>query len=368
MLVSASRRPTSRSTRAAFSLVELLVVIAIIAIIVAIIVPSLGGVRRAGRVAATRTLLNEVNTAAAKFQTDERRLPGYFTPTQMGTPDNDGRGFSAMNNILLDLSGGIVRAGTGPTSVGSGQARVGPTRLVNEQVIVDPNLIGSSSAGSKGYFIPGAKNFVKLTEGQKDCSKATEHYKLPDLVDSFGNPVMAWAENEAAASSVSSIDDFAQKDSGTPSKPPARFYWNSNASLLNATAMGKTGKDQSKWSMLCVPGGDTGGSLSPADRAKALAGLLGNPGFPQLSGSVDANILPAAARGRLILQSAGIDGVFLSRYDSGAKLIGGQRRLTYGHYFSASGNPQTNPYKDGDRTAPQDYIAKFDDILGVGGS
>ncbi|MCC6676006.1 MAG: prepilin-type N-terminal cleavage/methylation domain-containing protein [Phycisphaerales bacterium] len=355
--VQLGRLPRRRSDRAGFSLVELLVVIAIIAIVVAIIVPSLGGVRRAAKKTASTVLVNEIKSAAAAFQGDERRLPGYFTPAQMGNPDNANRGFSGMNNILLDLSGGIVRSGTGPTSMGSGQARVGPTRIVNEQVIVDPNLIGSSNAGAKGYFVPSAKNFVKQTDTQKVCVR--DHLLLPDLVDTFGNPILGWAENEAASPTVSTLDDFAQKDSGTATKPAARFYWNSNAAFLKSTALGKLGKDQAN--SLIAPASDT-------DKPKALAAFLGNPGFPDTSKAADANILPAAARGKLIIQSAGADGIYVSKYDTGGKQIGGGK-MTYGHYFSPDGNPGSpKAYKEGDRYVPNDFVDKFDDILAVGGT
>lgn len=353
-------RHTLRASRSrpAFSLVELLVVIAIIAVVVAIIVPSLGGVRRSARATASTTLVNEIKTASAAFQNDERRLPGYFTPTQMGNPDNDARGFSGMNNILLDLSGGILRSGSGPTSMGSGQARVGPTRIVNEQVVVDPNLIGSATGGSKGYFTPGAKNFKKQTEAQKSCVK--DHLLLPDLVDSFGSPVLAWAENEAAAPSVTSIDDIAQKDSGAAAKPAARFYWNANSAFLKSTALGTLGKDQTDLSLL--------NPASTQDKPKALTALVGNPGFPNSTASPGADIIPSAARGKLMIQSAGADGIYLGKYDTGGKQIGGGK-LTYGHYFSPDGNPQSSKaYKEGDRFVPNDFLNKFDDIIAVGGS
>lgn len=354
---SRAQRPAlpQRLHRAAFSLVELLVVIIIIAILVAITFPAIGGVRRAAKVTATTALLNEIKTASASFQADERRMPGYFTAIQMGSSDNGARGFTGMNNILLDLAGGIVRSGTGPTSMGSGQTRVGPTRIVNEQVVVDPNLIGTSNAGSKGYFTPSNKNFVKQTETQKICVR--DHLLLPDLVDAFGSPILAWTENEAAAPTVSTLDDFVQVDSSSTTKPAARFYWNSNAGLLKATTLGKLGKDQANSYL---------NPSSDQDKAKALAGLLGNMGFPDLSKPPTDAILPTASRGKLALLSAGADGFYLGKYDTSGKGLGA--KMTYGHYFAPTGDPMQNPYKDGDRFKPIDFVSKFDDVLVVGGS
>ena len=96
--------------RRAFSIIELLVVIAIVAILLAIILPAIAGVRRAARGSDTQTLLTEIAQAAARYELDKRVAPGYFTARDMGSPDNADRGFSAMQNIMLSLAGGVVDA------------------------------------------------------------------------------------------------------------------------------------------------------------------------------------------------------------------------------------------------------------------
>lgn len=357
---------TTGPARRGFSLIELLVVIAIIAIIVAIIVPALGGVRITGKAATTRTLMGSINSAVASFQQDERRLPGYFSQQQMGSDKNGARGFTAMQNVLLDLSGGVQGPATGAGKVGS--VRVGPGSALVDQIWVDPNLIGTSNQGSKYYFVPTAKNLI-IAGDEKQHFGHADNRRLGDLVDAFGTPIMAWVENETAVQPVTTIDDFAQENSTSPTKPQARFYWNTNAGLLKAQGLGKLGKNQLTDSGLTAGGSyPSTGELSGQQKAQVLAGFLGNPGFPNVATAKTADVLPDAARGKFIVQSAGADGIYLSKYDTKGKGFGGQQ-IKYGYYFSPKGNPGTDPYLDSSgRTLPNDFIAKFDDLLVIGGS
>src|SRR5690606_22507186 len=102
--------------------------------------------------------------------------------------------------------------------------------------------------------------------------------------------------------------DFAAEASGSDR---AWFYWNANAGFLKGPAVGKLTKSQRDVSMI-------GEIVSAADRRTSLMGFLGSPAYPDdLTKSPYADVLPTAARGELVLHSAGADGVFLSKEGNG---------------------------------------------------
>lgn len=356
------------AARRAFSLVELLVVMFIIALVVAILVPALGKARNVGRKAATETLIQNINQGAASFATDNQsRLPGYFSPREMGIADNATRGMSGMENILLDLApGGVV--GTGPNrpaqyASDADLIAVCPCNDTNKQVWVKTTLIGTSK--DKSYIQLNEKNYVAQVAGTQQVGVAGHTApdeltpQLKDLVDSWGTPLLAWVADDTANGQITQITDFARDDSSTATG--ARYYWNSNSAFLKATASGKMGKNQNDNSLL-------GGGANATDRAMSLAGILGSPSSPlDTSRSQPDQILPAAGRGKMIFQSAGIDGVFLSRDDKGAKQESArsnfnQRRVVYGWNFR---NPNDSSFwmDSSGKPKSQDVSQDFDDLF-----
>jgi prepilin-type N-terminal cleavage/methylation domain-containing protein len=303
---------TARDRRG-FTIVELIVVILIIVIISAILLPALGGARDVAKKTATTQLMNNLVAAAGRFEQDTRRMPGYFSPTEMGGPDQSagtgsGRGMSAMENIMLDLAGGIVVPASGSGSGGGGPApdptslatlarNVGPSRDRDEQVDVDTALIGTSNGSFAPYFTPDIKNYQPQFKTMKaigqnaapphadTANKATN--QLPDLIDAFGTPILAWVQDDTATQPITSVTDFATKASSGTTR--ARFYWNSNSCFLTATALGKKQLNMATQSLL-GSGGDT-------ERANTLAALLGNPGYPDDRTKGVADILPTAGTG-----------------------------------------------------------------------
>src|SRR5690606_30165947 len=145
------------ANRSAFSLIELLIVIVIIALVISIAIPSLSSARNAARNAGTRALLAQISQSASQFERDERRMPGYFDARAMGHTQNETRGFTAMQNMMLDLAGGTT---TDP--VGGSIVEVGPT--TNDIVRVDTRLIGTEQGDSKMYFTPDRNFFTAQSD------------------------------------------------------------------------------------------------------------------------------------------------------------------------------------------------------------
>jgi prepilin-type N-terminal cleavage/methylation domain-containing protein len=354
--------------RAGFTLVELLVVIMIIGLVVAIILPALAGARTAAKGGATRTFIQEILKASEAWRLDKQgRAPGYFSARLMGHQDNETRGFSAMQNMMADLMGGLVadNAGNDPDVL-----QVGPLSDPTTQIYINRGLMGSE----KGYFAPD-KRFMQVQDGSEGGTQFGDanHQRLPSIVDSWGNPILLWMEDETAIGAITTKDQFALVNSGNGTDI-ARFYWASNAGFLKSTAMGKSAKDQNY-------GGDPdgeysfiGGGVPDADVQDSLVGILGNPSYPSDLVSPLINVVPTQARGRVVLESAGPDGVFFGSRDKGANRIddagpefkSGVIMYLNNFYFN---NGSLTRYTD-DKGNPTIEVVtdKFDEILVGGGN
>ncbi len=296
------------ASRPAFSLIELLVVILIIALVMAILIPAIAGVRRSAKNVQTTTLLNGLAAAAGSFVTDKGQLPGFFSPAEMGNSENNTRGMSAMQNIMLDLAGGVTSS---PAS--ANVITVGPrsSRTAN----VDLAIIGvtNGTGSAKAYFNPD-RSFYNVDTGRAGIGQVGDpaNLQLPSLVDAFGTPILAWAKDDRQGTKFAAT---------TSDSEPARFYWASNAGFLKSTALGAKATSQiwvngSACSML-------GDGVGQSQIEGTLQALLGDPTNPVKNYNDNANRKAGGARAPMVFQSAGPDGYFLGSFDTGGKGAGG---------------------------------------------
>jgi type II secretory pathway pseudopilin PulG len=341
----------ARDARSGFSLVELLVVIFIVILLVSILIPALGSVRKSAKKTETEALVATVASAVKAFALDNRRSPGYFTPSEMGSDVNaTQRTFSGMQNVMLDLAGG-VRTGSASTF------KMGPGATAQTQADVDPSAIGVAVAGSNLYFQPQAKNFRVLEKEQRFQGGTTDNWRMPELLDAFGAPILAWSQDDGARQPIDAVDDFARRDSGER----ARFYWGSNAAFLGDDSQLRLG------TRLIAQG--TAGRASLLYGAETdevlstnLTALLGSPSAPNNVAQPRERILPTAARGTVVLHGAGEDGIFLSRgWRSAGKYVQDGNLLHFGSNFKDATNNAWND-RDGKATS-LDVIAETDDIV-----
>ncbi len=296
----------------AFTIIEMLVVVGIVGVIVAILLPAIGGVRRSAGNSKTLSMITDLTQASQQFLTDNRRLPGYFTVEEMGSPANGRQGFPMMMNVLLELSGGFVEPGeTVPGGLESVE-RVGPGSG-GDGITVVPSRIGADEgvgAAKSLYFAP-EPNALKVQEENGQMAAMPQHKDLPHLVDAFGTPLLAWVESDTIAADA----EFAAEDSGTP----AKFYWTTNSAFLNrgATLVGRKAVDQTVESLL-------GSGRSAVERVVTMTALLGHPSYPDSQTPPE----PASSRGSIVFHSAGANGVYLGQSEQAAKVAGG-RSITY---------------------------------------
>lgn len=337
-----------------FTLIELVVVIAIIAIVAAISIPAMSGVRDTSRLTQTRGLIQSLENATSQFKNDNQgRQPGYFSPKEMGRDTNISAGMSTMSNMLLDLVGGVVDTPPLPTPNPPDLIEVSPYTTGSIKVLVDLNKMGTG----KYFVLPGGS--WSKSAGQPNSS-GYNNPLMPDLVDAFGTPILAWVEDDAAVTQVKTVTDFAKEHSGTAGGPlSAKFYWAQNARWLSATSVGRKLVDQNSDSLI-------GGSQT--DKVASLAGILGSPAFPYREPNA-ANTVPpivaAKARAPIVFHSAGKDGIYFGKDETGAKQFA-TAKIDYKINFvsTANGTLPGAGYTDKNGNPSNiDVVEKFNDLL-----
>lgn len=350
-----------RNARRAFTLVELLVVMAIIAIVIALVLPAIGGSRTAAKVADSKMFCTQLSNAISTYINDENKTPGWFSESDMGSQTgfapltNPTKGMSEAENVMLALNG--YQPSTGPGTI------INPTGDATKNISIEPTLLGVPGQGNKQYFTPNKKFYAPQVTGTQQMASApyadaeSVGAQLPDLVDSFGTPILIWRQDETYITKPSANNyKFGAKDS-TAGK--AKFYWASNACFLTAGQTGKKARDQAN------PTEGTRLAYNSPDFNLLLSGVLGNVSDPYRPATLTTPpSVPRTARASVVIHSAGADGYYLGKKDRGTI----DYRLNFAPNVAQAVGP-TNQYTDKDgHPTNHDILSDFDDIFTQAGN
>ena len=196
---------TTSQLRRGFTLIEILVVVGIIALLIGILLPALSKVQERARMTQTMGLMQEFAKACDAFQQEFGRYPGLVPEEILA---NDPK-ISGTENAMLELMGGGVRKNDVDTSTytntttgfgapGWVELTFTPTGQPAFNVKINVGKIGDGPfINGKQYppfFAPKA-NDLRPTAGQvigtsRTAELATSTTRIPDLMDSWGNPII----------------------------------------------------------------------------------------------------------------------------------------------------------------------------------
>jgi len=328
-------RRTAHAAPTAFTLVEVIVVVAIIALLISILLPALSGAQDAAKRATTTSLAGNLARAAEQFRADNGRAAGYFPETAMGDNANRTRGFTQMENILLDLAGGeadlIDTDDNGvPDQVPDPDSEdylieAGPYVMGDDlNIVVNTTSVGGSEG--PGYLALDADTLRPIPGQASDFEEINTAGEIvaamPDVIDAWGMPIVAWRRDPGAPITPSTMPDdydYFALEEFNPATPRAGFYWNSNAGIFNAGDTSAADDDPASfglgeervrvYDLSLLGGGIT--NASPMLVQETMAAALGSPAYPADRPSDADPWRPARPRGDAVFMSAGADRGYL---------------------------------------------------------
>ena len=301
------------STRRAFTLMEMLVVIGIIALLIGILLPTLSKVQQKAKRTQTQSLLQEFINSCTVFQQQFGFYPGIVPESSLAADPR----ISSTENALLHLCGGAIPQddplyNTAPYNTWTEVtfAANTPNQFKIRLQTFQANNATQTKLGDgprirgvqyRTFFAPKSNDLLPAA-GQYDVAAGDfgDPYGIPDLLDSWGNPVIYLRQARTNAGLM--VAGATPSDNANLNN--AMFIAKGMLPYVMSNGLGETGAPQTDSIFRTMS------SPSPSDPAKNLAQAIRN-----LSVGKHDDPQSGAPRGAIVAISAGKDGIFFSKYD-----------------------------------------------------
>ena len=334
-------RSLQRRASGGFTLTEMLVVIGIIALLIGILLVALSAVQERARKTQTQNLLQEFGKACETFQQQFGFYPGLVPESILaGDPKITGT-----ENAILHLCGGGVAEDDPAYSTAQFNGWTEITFNVaggaTYRIKVNASAVGQGprirAVQYKSFFSPRPDELAAVpgqglaVAGSGDPYQ-NDAFRLPDLVDAWGQPVIYMRQLRPQGSTLVSGAVASE------SLADAIFAFQPIVPYINSVELGELAQSQ--------PGNSILRTANAADQSATLAQIIRNvsygpPGTPNAG----------APRGAWVLISAGKDGIFFSNKDGP-----GGPASPFNNIVSSSTNPK-GPY----------VVNEYDDVREFGG-
>ena len=295
-----SLKQTQSHAKRAFTLTEMLVVIGIIALLIGILLPALSKVQERARKTETESLMQEFAQACELFQQQHGYYPGMVPETILAADPK----ISGTENAVLQLCGGGIPQDDPLYNDASYNAGAGWTEIIfnggtagTYRIKVNPAKVGSGprirGVDMQPYFAPKSGSLApaagqSLTDANEPDAFAADPYRIPDVLDSWGNPIIYLRR-------IRDVGPLVGLASNSQFASASMFPY--------STSMRLGDLEQSQ-------AGSIFNMAASTQRDATVAQIIRSSAF----GKNDAPLF-GTAKGSIALFSAGRDGIFFSRID-----------------------------------------------------
>ncbi len=303
--------------------------IGIIVLLIGILLPALSKALQNAKRTQTQSTLQEFAKAIEAFHQEFGYYPGLIPEATLASDPR----ISSTENAILHLMGGAVGSDdpayasftTGWTqyTIGSG-ANAFSFKVNVFEIGKGPRIAGKQYPP---FFAPKSDEFAPVAGQVAGVSGSDAPLlDLPDVLDAWGQPVLYFRSLRDVGDLVGSVAN-------------SQFSVVSNAPYLLATQLGESEKSQAT-SLLNPASGVT------PNVDQTLAQIIRSPAF-----GASASPLAGTPRGRFVLISAGLDGIYFSKNDG----------------LGTAQSPIVNVVSAGTNPGGPSSLDKWDDVRVFGG-